>query len=141
MRKAARSGQSSFPCLETCGVRKWGKMKEKTQGKRLAFVFMAREVNEKYKSQTHLPLHRVTVGHNTAGEQPASPSWCRAPTEAHDQIHHVSVRRPRVLIFWYPLPNERVGLSLSSVTVFVSLFTIYMYIYRIIHMVLESNTV
>jgi len=46
--KVARSGQSSFPCLETCRVRKWGKMKEKTQGKRLAFVFMAREVNEKY---------------------------------------------------------------------------------------------
>jgi hypothetical protein len=44
----ARSGQSSFPYPEICGVRKWGKMKEKTQGKRLAFVFMAREVNEKY---------------------------------------------------------------------------------------------
>jgi hypothetical protein len=46
--KVTRSGQSSFPYLETCGLRKWGKTKEKTQGKRLAFVFMAREVNEKY---------------------------------------------------------------------------------------------
>jgi len=46
--KVTRSGQSSFPYLETCGVRKWEKMKEKTQGKRLAFVFMAGEVNEKY---------------------------------------------------------------------------------------------
>jgi hypothetical protein len=46
--KVRGSGQSSFPYLETCGLRKWGKMKEKTQGKRLAFVFMAREVNEKY---------------------------------------------------------------------------------------------
>jgi hypothetical protein len=44
--KVARSGQSSFPYLETCGVRKWEKTKEKTQGKRLAFVFMARELNE-----------------------------------------------------------------------------------------------
>jgi len=46
--KVARLRQSSFPYLENCGARKWGKMKEKTQGKRLAFVFMAREVNEKY---------------------------------------------------------------------------------------------
>jgi hypothetical protein len=44
----ARLGQSSFPYPEICGARKWGKMKEKTQGKWLAFVFMAREVNEKY---------------------------------------------------------------------------------------------
>jgi len=41
VRKVARSGQSSFPCLETCRVRKWGKMKEKMQGKRLTFHFMA----------------------------------------------------------------------------------------------------
>jgi hypothetical protein len=46
--KVVRSGQSSFPYHETCGVWKWGKTKEKKQGKRLAFVFMAQEVNEKY---------------------------------------------------------------------------------------------
>jgi hypothetical protein len=53
---------------------------------------------------------RVRVSHITAGRQPASLSWCRASTEAHDQIHHVSVRRPRVLIFCpHPHPQREGG--------------------------------
>jgi len=76
---------------------------------------------------------RVRVSQITAGRQPASLSRRRAPTEVHDQIHHVSVRRPRVLIFWSPAPtNEKVGLVIvvsHSVCVFVYYLHTYMHNY------------
>jgi hypothetical protein len=52
-----------FPYLETCGVRKWGKTKEKRDaGCEASTYFVARDVSEKYQCQIHLALeHQETA--------------------------------------------------------------------------------
>jgi len=42
-----------LPCLETCGMKKWGKTKEKGDA---STCLMARDVSEKYHCQTQRPL-------------------------------------------------------------------------------------
>ena len=51
-----------FPCIETCGMRRWKKPKEKGgAGCEDRTCFMARDVSEKYQSQIHRSLEHLEI--------------------------------------------------------------------------------
>lgn len=63
MTRLTKAGTTvQFPYRETCGLRKWGKAKEKGgAGFEASTCFTARGVSEKYQSQVHRTLEDLEI--------------------------------------------------------------------------------